>query len=76
MRPVPTPRKKREKSVKSAVPCSAEHRTQRTIAGVHSNPNQLPKSACNAVSFSTDVLSQVLTRMVLYTTGKCIRISS
>ncbi|KAL1266287.1 hypothetical protein QQF64_001962 [Cirrhinus molitorella] len=70
MRPVPAPRKKKEESVKSAVPCPSERRTQRTSAGVHSNPNRLPKSACNAVSFSPDVLSQVLAGMVLYTTGR------
>ncbi|XP_016323325.1 uncharacterized protein LOC107673957 [Sinocyclocheilus anshuiensis] len=66
-RPVPVPRKPREKS---AVPHPTPRRTQRPTAGVHGNPNRLPKSACNAVSFSPDVLSQVLAGMVLYTSGK------
>lgn len=70
MRPVPTPRKKREECVKPEVPYPAVRKTPRTTAGVHSNPNRLPKSTCNAVSFSPDVLSQVLAGMVLYTTGK------
>ncbi|CAM4690242.1 unnamed protein product [Leuciscus chuanchicus] len=58
MRPVSAPRKEREECVKPEVPCPAVRRTQRTTAGVHSNPNRLPKSTCNAVSFSPDVLSQ------------------
>ncbi|CAM4557621.1 unnamed protein product [Leuciscus chuanchicus] len=70
MRPVPAPRKERKECVKPEVSCPAVRRTQRTTAGVHSNPNRLPKSTCNAVSFSPDVLSQVLAGMVLYTTGK------
>lgn len=70
IKPVPTPRKRKEEGVKPEVPCPAVRKTQRTNAGVHSNPNHLPKSTCNAVSFSPDVLSQVLAGMVLYTTGK------
>lgn len=70
MRPVPTPRRKREECVTPGVPYPAVRKTPRTTAGVHSNPNRLPKSTCNAVSFSPDVLSQVLAGMVLYSTGK------
>ncbi|KAK3561697.1 hypothetical protein QTP86_012539 [Hemibagrus guttatus] len=70
MRPVPAPRNKRGECVKLEVPCSAIRKTQRTTAGAHSNPYRLPRSACNAVSFSPDVLSQVLAGMVLYTTGQ------
>lgn len=69
-RPVPIPRKKRDWCAKSEVPCPTPRRTPRVSAGVHSNPDRLPKSACNAVTFSPDVLSQVLAGMVLYTSGK------
>lgn len=71
--PVPTPRKKREKGVKLEVPCPAPRKTHRETAGQHSNPNRLPRSACNAVTLSPDVLSQVLAGMVLYTSGKLQR---
>ncbi|KAK3525602.1 hypothetical protein QTP70_000419 [Hemibagrus guttatus] len=70
MRLVPAPRKKRGECVKLEVPCPVIRKTQRTTAGAYSNPYRLPRSACNAVSFSPDVLSQVLARMVLYTTGQ------
>ncbi|KAM9501779.1 uncharacterized protein Hap1MRO34_013895 [Clarias gariepinus] len=73
MRPMPTPRKKREECAKLEVPCPSVRRTQRTTAGVHTNPHRLPQSACNAVSFSPDILSQVLAGMVLYTTGQLQR---
>lgn len=69
-RPVPVPRKPRAESAQVDVPCPSPRRTQRSTAGVHSNPNRLPKSACNSVSFSPDVLSQVLAGIVLYTSGK------
>ncbi len=69
MRPVPTPRKIRKGSVMQEDNCPTVRKTQRTTAGVHNNPYRVPKSACNAVSFSPDVLSQVLAGMVLYTTG-------
>lgn len=32
-------------------------------AGTHSNPFNLPKSSCNAVTVSTDMVSQVLTSL-------------
>uniref|UniRef100_A0A8C2GGE5 Gypsy retrotransposon integrase-like protein 1 n=2 Tax=Cyprinus carpio TaxID=7962 RepID=A0A8C2GGE5_CYPCA len=70
MRPVPTPRKIRKESGRQEENCPTVRKTQRTTAGVHNNPYRLPKSACNAVSFSPDVLSQVLAGMVLYTTGQ------
>ncbi|KAK3517143.1 hypothetical protein QTP86_019142, partial [Hemibagrus guttatus] len=70
MRPVPAPRNKRGECVKLEVPCPVICKTQRTTAGAHSNPYRLPRSVCNAVSFSPDVLSQVLARMILYTTGQ------
>lgn len=70
MRPVPTPRKIRRESVRQDENCPTARKTQRTTAGVHNNPYRLPTSACNAVSFSPDVLSQVLAGMVLYTTGQ------
>lgn len=51
---------KEQSRTKSVSPSPAPRRTQRATAGVYSNPSRLPKSACNELSFSTDVLSQVL----------------
>ena len=42
------------------VPFPAPCRSTRANAGVHTNPYNVPKSACNnSVSFSSEVLSQV-----------------
>ncbi|XP_041841581.1 uncharacterized protein LOC121640000 [Melanotaenia boesemani] len=43
-------------------------RSRRETAGVHSNPFNLPRSACNAVPPSPDALSQMLAGVILYTT--------
>lgn len=51
-------------------PTPAPRRSQRKTAGKHSNLYNLPKPVCNAVSFSPDVLSQVLAGMVMYTSEK------
>lgn len=69
-KPVPVPRKPRTEKRPGDTPCPVPRRSQRSTAGVHHNPDRLPKSACNAVSFSPDVLSQVLAGIVLYTSGK------
>lgn len=69
-RPVPIPRKRVGKSSTADVPSPAPRRTLRETAGVYSNPHNLPKPACKAVSFSPDVLSQVLAGMVFYTSGR------
>lgn len=70
LKPVPAPRSKRGSSTQLNVPCPEPRRTQRSTAGVHTNPNRLPKSACNSLTLSPDVFSQVLAGMVLYTSGK------
>ena len=44
-------------------PVPAPRRTQRTNAGMHSNPYNDPKSACNAILLSPEMLSQLLTSM-------------
>lgn len=44
-------------------PTPAVRRSKRANAGSHSNPYHLPKSACNAVSVSTEMASQVLTSL-------------
>ncbi|ROL47075.1 hypothetical protein DPX16_18873 [Anabarilius grahami] len=43
------------------VPVPAVRRSKRSTAGVHTNPFHAPRSACHAVSVSTDMVSQVLT---------------
>ncbi len=74
LKPIPVPRKKRESSTQLTVPCPEPQRTQRSTAGVHTNPDSLPKSACNLLALSPDMLSQMLSQvlagMVLYTSGK------
>lgn len=67
-KPVPAPRKGKKEKAEAGPPTPATRRSRRETAGVHTNPFNLPRSACNAVSFSPDVLSQVLAGMVLYTT--------
>ncbi len=47
--------------VQREVPVPAVRRSKRATAGVHTNPFHAPRSACNAVSISTDMVSQVLT---------------
>lgn len=69
-RPVPVPRKPKTESTHVDAPCPSPRRTQRSTAGVHSNPNKLPKSVCNAVSLSPDILSKVLAGILLYTSEK------
>lgn len=66
--PVPAPRRIRKGRTEASPPTPATRKSRRETAGVHSNPFNLPRSACNAVSFSPDILSQVLAGMVLYTT--------
>uniref|UniRef100_A0A3B3RLD9 Gypsy retrotransposon integrase-like protein 1 n=1 Tax=Paramormyrops kingsleyae TaxID=1676925 RepID=A0A3B3RLD9_9TELE len=66
-RPVPAPRKGRGGD---APPTPPSRRSQRSTAGRHKNPFSLPRSACNAVSLSPDVLSQVLAGMVLFTSER------
>lgn len=70
LEPVPAPRKKKGNSTPLKIPCPEPRKTQRVTAGVHSNLNRLPKSACNSMTLSPDVLSQVLAGMVLYTSGR------
>lgn len=48
---------------KTYVPTPAIRKSKLATAGSHSNPFHLPKSACNAVSVSTDMVSQVLTSL-------------
>lgn len=69
-RPVPVPRSNLAAPVEPRVPALAPHRSQRQTAGKHSNPYSLPKSVCNTMSFSQDILSQVLAGMVMYTSEK------
>ncbi len=38
LKPIPIPRKKRESSTRLTVPCPEPRRTQRSTAGVHTNP--------------------------------------
>lgn len=66
-RPVSAPKRRKEGngSVDTHIPPA--RRSQRTTAGTHKNPFNLPRPACNAMSLSPDVLSQVLAGMVLYT---------
>ncbi len=66
---MPTLRQIRKGSVRQEDNFPTVHKMQRTTSGVHNNPYRVPKSACNAVSFSLDVLPQVLAGMVFYTTG-------
>lgn len=46
--------------VQRELPVPAVRRSKRATAGVHTNPFHAPRSACNAVSVSTDMVSQVL----------------
>lgn len=69
-RPVPVPRSNLAAPVEPRVPALTPHRSQRQTAGKHSNPYSLPKSVCNTMSFSPDILSQVLAGMVMYTSEK------
>ena len=48
---------------KADAPTPAIRKSKRETAGTHPNPFHLPKSACNAVSVSTDMVSQVLTSL-------------
>lgn len=68
--PIPAPRSSLGVPDESKVPTPVPRRSKRQTAGKHSNPNNLPKSVCNAVSFSPDILSQVLAGMVIYTSEK------
>ncbi|KAK9521367.1 hypothetical protein VZT92_021180 [Zoarces viviparus] len=65
VRPVPTPRKRKEGNADLPIPPLRSSR--RKTAGIHQNPFNLPSSSCNAMSFSPDVLSQLLAGMVFYT---------
>ncbi len=69
-RPVPAPRSNLAAPVEPRIPVPVPRRSQRQTAGKHSNPYSLPKSVCNAVSFTPDVLSQVLAGIVMYTSEK------
>ncbi len=44
-------------------PIPAVRRSTRVTTGCHSNPFHSPKSACNAVTVSTDTVAQVLTSL-------------
>lgn len=44
-------------------PTLAITKSKQATAGAHPNPFHLPKSACNAVTVSTDMVSQVLTSL-------------
>ncbi|XP_056609057.1 uncharacterized protein LOC130426352 [Triplophysa dalaica] len=46
--------------VSRKVPVPALRRSRRTTAGAHTNPFHAPRSACHAVSVSTDMVSQML----------------
>lgn len=48
---------------KACAPKPAVRKSKRVTAGIHSNPFHFPRSACNAVSVSTDMVSQVLTSL-------------
>uniref|UniRef100_A0A3P9MIP6 Gypsy retrotransposon integrase-like protein 1 n=1 Tax=Oryzias latipes TaxID=8090 RepID=A0A3P9MIP6_ORYLA len=48
------------RDAETEVPVPAPRRSQRATAGLHSNPHHLPRSTCNAISLSPDVLSQLL----------------
>lgn len=56
-RPVPAQRYSFTVPVEPRAPTPVPRRSQRQSAGKHSNPYNLPKSACNVVSFSSDILS-------------------
>ncbi|RXN06967.1 Retrovirus-related Pol poly from transposon [Labeo rohita] len=47
--------------IQREVPVPVVRRSKRATAGVHTNPFHAPRSACHAVSVSTDMVSQVLT---------------
>ena len=66
VQPVPVPRKRREGSFRVDTPIPPPRKSQRTTEGINRNPFNLPRSASNAVTFSPDVLSQVLAGMVLH----------
>ncbi len=52
-RPVPAPRSNLAAPVEPRIPVPVPRRSQRQTAGKHSNPYSLPKSVCNAVSFTS-----------------------
>ncbi|XP_028290920.1 uncharacterized protein LOC114454569 [Gouania willdenowi] len=62
-KPVPITRTHPKRISGVAAPVPAPRKTLRSNAGVHSNPHHIPRSACNAVSLTPDVLSQLLTNM-------------
>ncbi|RXN22183.1 hypothetical protein ROHU_001558 [Labeo rohita] len=68
--PVPAQRSKEAAPVEPRVPVPVPRQSQRQTASKHGNPYNLPKSACNAVSFTPDILSQVLAGMEMYTSEK------
>ena len=65
-RPLPAPRKRKEGTARGDTPFPTPRRSQRPTAGKNRNPFNIPMSACNTMTFSPDVLSQVLAGMVLY----------
>lgn len=60
--PFPAQRRSLAVPVESRAPALVPRQSQRQSAGNHNNPYYFPKSACNAVSFSLDILSQVFGR--------------
>lgn len=44
-------------AVKAQAPIPAMRRSTRATAGSHSNPFRLPKSSCNTVTVTTDMIS-------------------
>lgn len=59
----PVPHSRPTGDDKVTVPIPTPRRSRRVNAGVHSNPHHVPKSVCNAISLTPDVLSQLLTNM-------------
>lgn len=61
--PLPLAQSSSSRDEEVTVPVPAPRRTKKANAGAHSNPHHVPRSACNAISLSPDVLSQLLTSM-------------
>ncbi|XP_030596006.1 uncharacterized protein LOC115787439 [Archocentrus centrarchus] len=67
--PVPAPRGRKERKAQVEPPVPPPRRSERETAGRHRNMFHLPRSACNSVSFSPDVFSQILAGVALYTSN-------
>lgn len=53
----------RSRDIRITAPVPTPCRALRGNAGAHSNPQHILRSACNTISLSPDVLSQLLTSM-------------